>query len=198
MYKINFDGASKGNLGHSGFSGLIRDHTGNNITIFLGYHGWDTNNSAELEGLWQGLLIAQEQHLFQLIVEGDSQILIHMATKLLQDSSSSKICNSWRRAQRLMHMENWINNNRAISFTHIKRDGNKIADFLANVGVDCGRPLLTGDPATILLDSQLKDFHNQVQKEKLEHAEELRDPGDCSALNGIHAQLSRMMPPPAL
>eukprot|EP00253_Pinus_taeda_P033659 PITA_33659 len=39
MFKINFDGASKGNPGHSGFGGLIRDHKGNNIAIFLGYHG---------------------------------------------------------------------------------------------------------------------------------------------------------------
>eukprot|EP00253_Pinus_taeda_P022503 PITA_22503 len=148
--KFNFDGASKANPGHSGFGGIIRDHKGNSIIIFLGYHGWDTNNSAELEGLWKGLLIAQERNLFPIIVEGDSQILIQMATKILQGSPSSKVCNSWRMAQRLLHMERWISGNRAISFTHVRRDGNKVADLLANVGVDCGRPLLTGAPTTLL------------------------------------------------
>eukprot|EP00253_Pinus_taeda_P007598 PITA_07598 len=44
MYKLNFDGASKGNLGNSGFRGTIRDYKGNNIITFLGSHGWDTNN----------------------------------------------------------------------------------------------------------------------------------------------------------
>ena len=50
MYKLNFDGASKGNPWNSGFGGIFRDHKGANILTFLGSQGWDTNNYAELEG----------------------------------------------------------------------------------------------------------------------------------------------------
>eukprot|EP00253_Pinus_taeda_P028947 PITA_28947 len=50
-YKLNFDGASKGNPGPAGFGGIIRNHNGTPPQIYFGNIGWDTNNSAELEGL---------------------------------------------------------------------------------------------------------------------------------------------------
>eukprot|EP00253_Pinus_taeda_P011523 PITA_11523 len=58
MYQLNFDGASKGNPGQTGYGGVFRDHLGTPHLIYLGSKGWDTNNSAELEGLWQGLTLA--------------------------------------------------------------------------------------------------------------------------------------------
>lgn len=58
FYQLNFDGASKGNPRNFGFGGIIRDHKGAPISTYLGSKGWDTNNSTELEGLWQGLLLA--------------------------------------------------------------------------------------------------------------------------------------------
>eukprot|EP00253_Pinus_taeda_P005945 PITA_05945 len=50
-YKLNFDGASKGNPGPAGFGGIIRNHNGTPLQIYFGNIRWDTNNSAELEGL---------------------------------------------------------------------------------------------------------------------------------------------------
>jgi hypothetical protein len=50
-YKLNFDGASKGNPGIAGFGGILRNHEGTPMQIYFGNIGWDTNNSAELEGL---------------------------------------------------------------------------------------------------------------------------------------------------
>lgn len=143
--------------------------------------------SAELEGLWQGLLIAQDRNLFPLLIEGDSQILIQMATRILQGSPSSKICNSWRMVQQLLHIERWISFNRAISFTHIRRDGNKVVDLLANLGVDSGRHLLVGSPTNLLSESQLPDFNNLVQEERPKPEDALPDPGDVLAINAIHA-----------
>lgn len=52
ILKLNFDGASKGNLGEVGYGGILTDHKGNPMIIYYGSIGWDTNNSAELEGLW--------------------------------------------------------------------------------------------------------------------------------------------------
>lgn len=96
MFQLNFDGASKGNPGNAGFGGIFRDHKGTPILTYLGSIGWDTNNSTELEGLWQGLIIAQKQGIFLLVIEGDLQILINMVTKMLQGTTSSKMSNSWR------------------------------------------------------------------------------------------------------
>eukprot|EP00253_Pinus_taeda_P035953 PITA_35953 len=100
-YKLNFDGASKGNLGTAGFGGIIRNHEGSHMQIYFGNIGWDTNNSAKMEGLWQGLTLAWNLNLQPLVVEGDSQILIHMAKRLQNGSQASKIATSWRLEARL-------------------------------------------------------------------------------------------------
>lgn len=73
-FKLNFYGASKGNLGLAGFGGILRNSDGNILQIYYGSIGINSNNSEELEGLWQGLLIAEEVNLSPLEVEGDSQI----------------------------------------------------------------------------------------------------------------------------
>lgn len=59
MIQLNFDGASKGNLGMIGYGGIFRDQGGKPLLLFLGSIGWDTNNLAKLEGLWKGLCLAQ-------------------------------------------------------------------------------------------------------------------------------------------
>lgn len=39
-------------------------------------------------------------------------------------------------ASRIEKISNWLNENQVISFAHTKRDDNKVADLLANLGVD--------------------------------------------------------------
>ena len=74
--KINFDGASKGNPGPTGYGAAIRSSTGEILTLTRGYLGETTNNVAELISLLQGLqqVIALTSH--KIILEGDSQIVI--------------------------------------------------------------------------------------------------------------------------
>lgn len=84
VFQLNFDGASKGNPGQTGFGRVIRDHQGNPLISFFGSIGWNTYNAAELEGLLRGLTLAQDQKFLPLLVEGDSQILINMALKIQQ------------------------------------------------------------------------------------------------------------------
>lgn len=136
IFKLNFDGASKGNSGPAGFGGIFRNSQGDALAIYYGSIGWDTNNSAELEGLWQGLNLAHLYNLSPIIVEWDSQILISIANQLLQGSRSTKVATSWRMASRIEKISNWLNENQVISFAHTKRDDNKVADLLANLGVD--------------------------------------------------------------
>ncbi len=42
-------------------------------------------------------------------------------------------------ATRLESLQNWLQNNKATSFKHIRREGNKVADFLANLGAERGK-----------------------------------------------------------
>jgi hypothetical protein len=46
--KMNFDGASKGNLGHPGFVGVFRNEKGEILGIYAGYLGIERNNTTEL------------------------------------------------------------------------------------------------------------------------------------------------------
>ena len=55
VFKLNFDGASKGNPGKAGFGGTIRNYQGNINIIFYGNLGFNSNNAVELDGLIAGL-----------------------------------------------------------------------------------------------------------------------------------------------
>ena len=63
--------------------------------MFYGSLGLDSNNSVKLEVLVGGIGIADRKRLQPLIVEGDSQIILSMATKIHNDTSISKVAFSW-------------------------------------------------------------------------------------------------------
>ena len=98
---LNFDGAAKGNPGPAGFGGAVRNHEGQMLGIFWGDLGYSSNNLAELEGLVQGLKWATVIGWSPLIVEGDSSLIIFMATRLQAGSSTSKISRNWRWESRI-------------------------------------------------------------------------------------------------
>lgn len=177
VFQLNFDGASKGNPRRTGFGGVIRDYQGNPLITFFGSIGWNTNNAAELEGLWRGLNLAQKQGLLPLIVEGDSQIIINMASKLQQGSPVHKVSSSWRMATRLERLQQWIGHNQAISFKHIRREGNKLADFLANLGVDIGKDFFEGSLPCIASENQLSTFHSILTRDMQTREESHPDAG---------------------
>eukprot|EP00253_Pinus_taeda_P007130 PITA_07130 len=164
-YKLNFDGASKGNPGTIGFGGIIRNHEGSLLQIYFGNIGWDTNNSAELEGLWQGLTLAWNLNLQPLVMEGDSQILINMAKHLQNGSQANKIATSWRLEARLKDIEHLLRNNRVISFMHTKRGGNKVTDLLANIGVENASTLITGNTSIIPNFDQAQECARLIQND---------------------------------
>lgn len=164
-FKLNFDGASKGNPGRAGFGGIFRDHEGKPLLLYMGNIGWDTNNSAELEGMRQGLSLSHIHGFHPLEIEGDSQILINMANQLLQGAHANKVANSWRLEARLGLIEQWLNTNRALLFKHVKRDGNKVAELLANMGVDSEHTLLVGSLNIIHDYAQLQECNTLVQND---------------------------------
>jgi ribonuclease HI len=95
FYKVNFDGASKGNLGHSGYGAVIRNNLGQIQSLIAENRGCDTNNSTEIWGLIKGVKMALDQNLTCLILEGYSEIIIELATKILNGRDLGKITPSW-------------------------------------------------------------------------------------------------------
>jgi len=106
------------------------------VHIYYGSIGKDTKNVAELEGLWKGICIADQHNFYPLEVEGDSLILINAATRIQAVTSTTKIVSNWRLLSRLETLEEWLRRPHRISFKHVRRTTNKVADRLANQGVD--------------------------------------------------------------
>jgi ribonuclease HI len=134
--KLNFDGSSKGNPGPTGFGAVLRDNEGRILHITAGYLGFNTNNVAELWSLLKGINLAISHNIFQLIVEGDSQVIIHLISKIIHGSHPSEISPRWRLLGLLEDFRSLLQPHLTLIPSHVKRDANKIADFLANEGVD--------------------------------------------------------------
>jgi ribonuclease HI len=119
--KINFDGASKGNPGPAGYGAVIRSSKGEILTLTAGYLGETTNNVAELTGLLQGLRTAATLPSHKIILEGDSQIIIQLITKILHGGNPQKISPSWRLAGMLEDFKGILRDNISIIPSHVKR-----------------------------------------------------------------------------
>jgi len=64
--------------------------------VYWGDLGESSNNFAELEGLVHGLCWANINGWSSLLVEGDSRLIIDLATRLQAGSSTSKVSRNWR------------------------------------------------------------------------------------------------------
>ena len=62
-------------------------------------------------------------------------------------------------------IEQALLNNRAIIFNHIRREGNKVADLLANVGVENEHTLITGTLEIISNHDQKQECKLLVQRD---------------------------------
>ncbi|KAL6576884.1 hypothetical protein OROMI_011160 [Orobanche minor] len=126
-FKINTDGASKGNPGIAAAGGVIRNHLGHPIFMFSEFLGDRSNNFAEIYAIWRGLEFCHEQKIFKVWVEVDSKIALH----LIEHSIS---CH-WE-IQGLIFKIRGFMEKMDIHFSHIFREGNAVADFLANQGCE--------------------------------------------------------------
>ena len=77
MFKIFFDGASKGNPGKAGSGGVIMCPEGNIEVEYYLNVGFDSNSMAEVYGLWQGIKQLKDKGVEEAIVCGDSGLIIH-------------------------------------------------------------------------------------------------------------------------
>ena len=124
-YTLFFDGCSKGNPGKSG-AGAVLYKNGIEIWNKAHYIGeTQTNNYAEYMGLLIGLEEAVQQNIKNLIVNGDSLLVIKQM-KGEYKVNSPNIITLHKQAKDLARC--FVN----IKFNHVYRKDNKRADALSN------------------------------------------------------------------
>jgi ribonuclease HI len=121
---------------------VIRNSEGEILDMEAGYLGETTNNVAELTGLLRGLQRAIAKGHHKILLEGESQVIIRLATRILHGCNPDKISPSWRLHSLLADFTLHLQPHYSIITSHVKREANKVADHLANEAVDTGEECL--------------------------------------------------------
>ena len=90
----------------------------------------------ELEVLINGLKWAMQTGKIPLVAEGDSQIIINLARRLQSGALTTQVSKNLRWEGRLSVLRQILTGEEAILLSHVKQEGNKVADVMANVGVE--------------------------------------------------------------
>jgi ribonuclease HI len=140
-YILSFDGASKGNLGTTGGGGILVSPTGLTNLSFAWGLGIETNNRAEALALWQGLNQAITHNVWDLVILGDSRIIIQ-ALILRTKVTNAKLQHILDKIQLLLgKLCNY-------QLYHVLRGNNASADAEANKGTLLRKGLMLLNGAT--------------------------------------------------
>ncbi|KAL5729274.1 hypothetical protein ACHQM5_002248 [Ranunculus cassubicifolius] len=123
--KGNIDGSSHGNPGNSGCGGIFRTSRGFVRGSFAWNIGIETSTVAELCGFIKMIELASLKSWFLLWVKTDSQVLLAKVRSKSKDVPY-QLRAKWERALRQLE-------GKQFSITHIYREGNQVADGLANL-----------------------------------------------------------------
>ena len=127
-YKLFTDGGARGNPGPAGIGGvLFKDKE--QVDQFSEYLGEATNNQAEYKALLKGLELALENKVEDLDCYLDSELVVKQLKKeykVKNEQLASLFVKAW----------NLSLNFKKITFNHVTRDQNTIADALANQAMD--------------------------------------------------------------
>jgi ribonuclease HI len=123
------DGASRGNPGDAGCGAAICDENGALVKELSRYLGRTTNNVAEYEGLLMGLDALIEFGRKRIRVQSDSQLLVRQLNGEYR-VKDEKLTVLYQRAQTLLRQFD------SCRIVHVYREMNKVADRLANRGID--------------------------------------------------------------
>ena len=129
---MKFDGGSRGNPGPAGAGAVLYDEGGyevSSVSAFL--NGNATNNQAEYTGLVIGLEEALELGCTELVVYGDSMLVVKQV-------DGEWKCKSDNIKPLLEHTRQLKSSFRAFSIEHVYRKDNSRADELANIAMDRG------------------------------------------------------------
>jgi ribonuclease HI len=134
--KLNFDGALKGNPGRTGMGGVIGDDQGKIIRLYTGSLGNSTNNAVEFRSLEIGLEILRREGMTNIVVEGDSMLVINTARKLQNDTKVGKIQRHWHLVYSLQKIQEHLQMRITVELRWVRRSANGLAERIANKGVN--------------------------------------------------------------
>jgi ribonuclease HI len=130
----HIDGGARGNPGPSGYGVVIEDEAGRPVTKLSEYLGKQTNNYAEYSGLLAALKYALKHGFKAIKIFSDSELMVkqimgqykvnHPVLKELHSKATTM-----------------IDDLDAFEITHVLREKNRDADWLANQAMDRGMKL---------------------------------------------------------
>jgi ribonuclease HI len=128
-FRVNVDGAARGNPGPAAYGVLIRDGRGQVLAKLKKYIGRMTNNVAEYYGLIAALDYAQSHGLKALRVESDSELMVKQMRGLYKVKSED-LRPLYERALKMSK------GFESFQIEHVYREQNREADALANEALD--------------------------------------------------------------
>ncbi|XP_057844429.2 uncharacterized protein LOC131053798 [Cryptomeria japonica] len=140
-FKLQFDGASKGNPGRSSVGVIIFYHSSKIIKAVGKYIGQGTNIVAKFQALSFGIDLALSLNIKDIVIEGDSMLVFQAVI--------SKKCLSWHLQYFLDHILLKLRGFSTFSISHCFREINVFADFLANKAIVEGVDYIEVSPSDI-------------------------------------------------
>ena len=123
------DGASRGNPGEAGCGAVLFNPDGESVRELSRYLGKATNNVAEYAGLLMGLEEALKLLVKRLRVESDSELLVRQLNGIYRVKEPRLIALNQKARELLRRFDSY-------RIIHVRREQNRIADKLANQGID--------------------------------------------------------------
>ncbi len=123
------DGAARGNPGEAGCGAVIADENGVIVKELSRSLGRTTNNVAEYEGLLMGLEALLKLGQKHVVVQSDSQLMVRQLNGEYR-VKDEKLKVLFEQAMRLLRQFG------SYRILHVRREMNKLADRLANRGID--------------------------------------------------------------
>lgn len=129
FWKAHVDGAARGNPGPAGIGVVIEDADGQVVKEIGEPLGRTTNNVAEYTSMIRALEEARALGCSRLAVYTDSELMAHQLNGKYAVKAAHLIP-LYQRARLLLRQFD------AASVTHVRRELNKRADALSNIGAD--------------------------------------------------------------
>ncbi|XP_024190369.1 uncharacterized protein LOC112194352 [Rosa chinensis] len=131
FFKLNFDGSVKAH-GKAAAGFIIRDSNGRPILAGARKLGVTSVPIAEGSALKDGLLQALRYNITKIQVEGDSLLIINCI---------NKVCATpWRIRSLIADIICLVAKFEAVSFSHVFREANFVADLITSMGHDLSNP----------------------------------------------------------
>jgi ribonuclease HI len=128
-YRMNVDGAARGNPGPAAYGVVIRDGRGEVVARLKKYIGRMTNNVAEYYGLIAALDYAESHEVRAVRVESDSELMVKQMRGQYKVKSED-LRPLFERAKKMSQRFE------AFRIDHVYREQNREADALANQALD--------------------------------------------------------------